>query len=127
MPELETPELDKLHAISEESNAIGQFLDFGLARQGLEIYEKTMVDCECSDCKRLEANVDWHTEDELCAAGWHSKPDQSRRRTYIERPVQYEQWFPTMRSVEKILAEYYGIDLEKVSAEKQAVYEAIKH
>lgn len=77
----ETTELDKIKAVKEDSQIIGEFLEW----------------CEAKQYKVV------------C--------DEYRNGTYY-----YE-----VGSIEQILAEYFDIDLKKVSAEKDAVYEWMKN
>lgn len=112
------PAHEKLQAVSDESQALGEFLDLGLSRLGLALYETRDVSCECWACRRGEAT--WarglmaHTDEEL-----ESREDG-------EGPVRYKQEVPVVRSIQAILAAYFGIDQRKLDAEKQAMLEAMR-
>ena len=75
------PEHEKLQAVSEQSQAIGEFLDFGLPAQGIYLAEVSNEDGEL----------------------WLS-----------HKPIQ------------KILADYFEIDLKKIEDEKRAMLDAIR-
>lgn len=75
------PEHDKLHAIKDQSQAIGEFLDFFLPTQGIVLMEK-----------------------------------QPR----------YDDYVPIRRSIHSLLAAFFGIDQDKIDAEKEAMLEEIR-
>lgn len=77
------PEHDKLSEVSERSQEIGAFLDFGLPKMGLVVCEVIEIDGE-------------------------------------------EQLIPMRRSIQSVLAEYFGIDQAKIDAEKEAMLEAMR-
>lgn len=80
----DTTELDRLVAVSDESQRLGEFLDW-LEEQGYHI----------------------------C--------------TYTEPSVDEEEFFyPIGTNFEKLLAQHYGIDLDKVERERRAVLEYIR-
>jgi hypothetical protein len=67
------PEHDKMMAVKDESQAIGEFLDVGLARLGLRL-------CESDE---------------------------------------HDRWWPASISIEKLLADYFEIDLNVIEREKR--------
>lgn len=77
----EYPEHEKLEAVKDMSQAIGEFLDFGLPSMGIHL-------CE----------VDEETD----------------------------RWFPVHRSIQSILAEYFGTDQNRLDEEKRAMLEAMR-
>jgi hypothetical protein len=91
------PEHDKLHQITDESETIGEFIDIGLPKMGLILYEKPYKECLCKSCRQERMNGKWHAK--------HDEPTEAR-------------WYPSHRSVQSILAKYFGVDLEKIDAEK---------
>lgn len=78
------PEHEKLRKVADLSQKIGEFLDFGLAKQGLVL-------CEAQD----------HWSDET-------------------------QFYPTHKTVQSILADYFEIDQKKIDAEKEQMLEALR-
>jgi hypothetical protein len=111
----EYPEHAKLAEISAQSQAIGEFLDFGLPRLGggMTLYEYVTYDCECNWCERREARrSSWHTLGEKDAA--------------VDGVVQIKEWQPTLRTIKSILAEYFQIDQAKIDDEKAAMLTALR-
>lgn len=107
------PEHDKLSAIKDESHAIGSFIDHGLPKMHMAIYQRVIRDCECQHCEAGHGDRSrWHTEDELA--------------TIVDGKVQITAWYPTHRSIERILAEYFDIDLDKIDDEKRAMLAAMR-
>lgn len=119
---VEYPEHEKLMAVKDESQAIGEFLDLGLPRigGGMVIYEQCTFDCDCLACQQLYKADRNHEPDELATAGFD--PDTR----VSERPVQLADWRPTLRTVQSMLAEYFGIDRGKLEAEKRAMLDALR-
>lgn len=79
----ETPEIDRMKAIQEESQSIGAFIDW-LDENGMPI------------CKWTE---------------------------YDDAHPQYN---PIHLSIEKLLAKYFEIDLDKLENEKQAILDTLR-
>jgi hypothetical protein len=104
------PEHEKLRAVKVQSQAIGEFLDYGLPRlgDGMRVYERITRDCECSGCRRGNPQ-DWHTYDELAPG----------------LPVTVEEWVPSHRSIPAMLAEWFGIDERALAAEKDSMLNAL--
>lgn len=101
----EYPEHEKLHKVTDRSQAIGTFLDTGVGPMNLCLYERRFYDCECDVCNDRKAEfARWHTQEEKDSA--------------VDGRVQIENWVPTQRTIDSILAEYFGIDLDKIDAEK---------
>lgn len=116
------PEHDKLSAVKDASQAIGEFLDT----------------CGMTLCR-------WHE------AGDNGEPRIVWRPSYrgpdgcgtyrdpvlsdvlngwaMENPAR-EEWdegfLPVMLGIERVLADHFGIDLDKIEAEKRAILEAIR-
>lgn len=107
------PEHEKLREVRDVSQAIGEFLDFGLPRMGMAIYQKITRPCECSWCERGVAH----------RSAWHSDEE---KETMVDGVVQVTDWQPTHRTIQAILADYFGIDQDKVDAEKEAMFEALR-
>lgn len=76
-----TPELDKMKSVHNQSQCIGEFLD-------------------------------WL---------FHEK-----HRTIAEVPEGMDEWQPVGGSIEKILAEYFEIDLAKIERERRAILETLR-
>lgn len=111
------PEHDKQREVAEISQEIGEFLDFGLPRMGLQLYQKITRSCEAAH-KYCSASA-WHTTEELATI---VDPDSRGP----EGRVQIMEWVPTHRSIQSVLAEYFGIDQKKIDAEKDAMLRAMR-
>ena len=91
---VETPELDKMREVHEQSQTIGEFLDtseYVLAR---------WVDC---------------------SREFHEGADISYGRCPEDHHL-----VEVHQTIEEVLAEYFGIDLEKVEAERQAILDVLR-
>jgi hypothetical protein len=108
-------EHEKLRAVADVSQEIGDFLDVGLGRMGLQLYECVEVACECSSCERSS------TTSNSYYGHRHSTAEVETARDGV---VYYERWQPTHRSITKILADYFGIDQKKLDSEKIAMLDA---
>ena len=82
------PECDKIVAVHDQSQKLGEFLDW-LREQG------------------------W----ELCA--YQGVEDEESEETP-------DGWYPIHKPAEQLLAKFFGIDLNKVEAERRALLEAIR-
>jgi hypothetical protein len=111
------PEHDKLLECKAERKAIGEFIDIGLGRLfgGMALYEKVEIACECQWCLMGQAD--------MAPIIVHNREDLDRARDGI---VYEQRWMPTMRSPADVLAEYFGIDRDKIDAEKAAMLEAVR-
>ncbi len=99
-----TPELDKLKAVAPFSQKIGEFLDIFLAEKGIQLGKP-------------------HVHDERCN-GWDAE-----RKCYNPGSGlggcsfctgEFESCY---QPVEKLLAEFFEIDLDKVESERRAILE----
>ena len=89
---MKTPECDKLKAVSGSSQDIGEFLDWLTGEKGLTV------------CNEHEHDEWCEGEDEIIMCGTQSK-----------------EYTPAMLNIEKLLAEYFEIDLNKVEKERRAI------
>lgn len=84
------PECEKLAAVKEKSQAIGEFMD-SLSTQGLYLCQAFTPEEMGVDCGELE-----------------------------------EVYMPSNMPIEKVLAGYFGIDMNKVEAERRAMLDALR-
>jgi ribosomal protein S12 methylthiotransferase accessory factor YcaO len=87
-----TPECEKMRAVKEKSQAIGEFLEWLSAEKGVHLAEYHRHTRGCLD----------HEAHLVCGL----LEDHSVRWNY---------------SIERLLAEYFDINLDKVETEKQAL------
>lgn len=109
-----TPELDKMHAVKDRSQAIGEFLEWLQQEKRLELaqWHSHTEDCQSFAIFGKEAA---HPE-ELEDGHYHrNQCGMSDQALYV---FNY--------SIEKILAEFFEIDLQKVDEEKRAILESLQ-
>lgn len=92
-----TPEIDKMHAVKEQSQAIGEFLEWLQQEKAWEL-------------------AAYHQHEEACY-------DDEGDRTCGMRTSEP---FIVNYSIERLLAEYFEIDLKKVDDEKRAILESLQ-
>jgi hypothetical protein len=94
-----TPELDRMHKVTDESQSIGEFIEWLKGKSGFVVARWTDDERQvrCPEC--LET-------------------------FYDESGDQY--LVPTFLTTEKLLALYYDIDLDKAEAEKMLILEHIR-
>lgn len=114
------PEHTKLIRIGEISHAQGELLDW-LAEQGVHLMRWFEHDeLEPGGCYRCgshdEAGRQWCTKNKLCrlCRGEHN------------RTKGVQDWVPYGKTTRAILAEYHGIDLDKLEAEKRAMLAGLR-
>ena len=90
---MKTPECDKLRSVSENGQAIGEFLDW-------LVYEKKVNLCES------------HEHDENCEDGEGEQ---------LECELKEHEYIPFSYQIQNLLAEYFKIDLDKVETERRAI------
>ena len=112
---IKTPECDKLAKISKQSQTVGEFLEW--------LQNKGIVSCMSLDNYKEKLYNDYnlgkltaeeHDDliDDIDAELKYSNKDHA----YIPQPL----------NTEKILAEFFNIDLKKVEEEKKAIVESLK-
>lgn len=94
-----TPELDKMKAVHDKSQAIGEFLDWVLQEKKTFLATEHEHDGKCGFISRMGRG-------ELC----HSREGDLLRLHY---------------SIEKLLAEFFEIDLNKVESERRAILQSL--
>ena len=94
---MKTTELDKMKKVSEESQSIGNFLDW--------CFQKGWFFCKVHE----------HVE------GCYDKKERKSCGYTTDRPEQ------VFVNIEKLLAEYYDIDLDKCEKERIKILEEIKN
>jgi len=127
------PEHDKLHAVHEKSQAVGSFMEWLRGEKGVELmtrYSREGDECgepvyRNSDGKVVE---DWPPSQSGGAYEPNYKEREKREQEEgIERRLvadpHGEHLCPFAVSDEKLLAEFFEIDLNKLEAEKRAMLE----
>jgi len=96
-------EIDKMIAVKDKSQLIGEFFDY--------LQSKSIRLCEWVERKPVcgfDDYADDHSHDEGCYN------------------VDTDSFVPICQSIEQVLADYFGIDLKKVEAEKQKILEDLR-
>jgi hypothetical protein len=89
----ECPECDKLHSVKDESQIIGNFLDW--------LFSNGKVLCKWEDTKYYDKNG--------------NLTDKYNRDGYSD----LEGYYPTRDSIENLLAEYFEVNMDKVNKERE--------
>lgn len=141
-----TPTLEKMTAVHETSQAIGEFLDWLLNTRGVHLlrFDETVDRRVCGrrwpdnrdverttvqDLLRLDAELrgtDPETVPELPlpAPPTHPESCACHGTGYIE--TRMDDWIPVGASIEKLLAEYYDIDLNTAADERDALLDWVR-
>ncbi len=111
-----TPELDKMSAVRNESQAIGEFVDW-LGQQGMVIHKWTTGLTNWFPCMELGCdegtNISLGTPCRRCGgAGGHEGEIDNR-------------YLPISTPTEELLAEFFKIDLKQVDVERRALLGAL--
>jgi hypothetical protein len=88
------PEHEKLRAIADQSQLIGEFVEEWCASRGMQL------------CKLVDSGM---------RTGFHGDED---RNVIME--------YQPLTGVQQVLAEFFGIDLARIDAEKRAMLEALR-
>lgn len=128
---VKTPTLDKMRANREDSQKIGEFLDW-IQQNGLWVAEKhehkgTDNEDRPSGCWRI------HQCTAICfCRGPHPHYPSRRKGCSCRISVSLVcgfadgEFYPMNLTIEKLLARYFKIDLKKVEEERRALLEAIR-
>jgi len=143
MAEPKTPELDKLQAVRNESQAIGEFLEWLRTEKKFIIAQDHKASWTCEECGEVP-------KDEVYFVGWLSTDDaswrhgakyckrvqdiiQKKRRIPIEKyqgaPVEHVpegMWPAAKASIHDLLHEYFEIDPDKVEEERRTLLDHIR-
>lgn len=113
-----TPNLDKMLKVKDESQPLGEFVEW-LYEQGWQVAKYGPV-TQTKGCP----GPDWLSDCE----GGTIRPGTHRERTCPtckgtgEVEVTYDGWQPYSKRTEDLLGEYFEIDTEAASKERDAVY-----
>ncbi len=108
-------EIEKMLAVQSSSHTIGAFLEWAQHEQGISLMvwrEESYED----DCQNglLSQVPDWD-HDGCTFCGGTKRVERTR-----------QEWYSDGRSIERLLAEYFDVDLVKVEEEKQAALAMIR-
>ncbi len=114
----EYPEHEKLSLVQEQSQGIYDFLEW-LGTEKLFVAQHDIPSDECRNCDHDEphraevAGGSYICEAEWCECDWNDRGSAERI-------------YRTPRTAEAMLAEFFGIDLKVLEAEKQALLAALR-
>lgn len=101
-----TPELNKMHAVKEKSQAIGEFLDVFLREKGVQLGSP-------------------HIHNEKCV-GWDEHRNRYNPSIRNRCELHEGEFMPFHYSIENLLAEFFEIDLKVVERERRAILKFIQ-
>lgn len=127
------PECEKMRAVHDQSQAIGEFLDWltGPAdEEGRGLVLAEYITDYTDVCRH-----DWHephsfgwakywSDEETCPSCGSTDLDTRLDAKYRYDPPQL--WAARVGGFNKLLAEYFKIDLDKVEAERSALLDALR-
>jgi hypothetical protein len=126
--EIPTPTLDKIRVAKPESELIGAFLEWLQAeRAELMVWREVDDESKCGYCDGGKTGV-IYPEGLGVDAPRVPNPDSAdcpKCNGTGRRSYRRETWVPDGRSIEQLLAAFFGIDLQQAAEERQAVYEAV--
>lgn len=130
------PECEKLLAVTERSQTCGELLEW-LRSEGLHFmrYKPTTDQRPCPVCRgrgyrMIPPDVAERTEREYpgflkVLFGGHAEQCQNCDDTgYVE--ITFDAWVEDGRTIEQILADFFGIDMAKVDVERRAMLDAVR-
>jgi hypothetical protein len=100
-PQPACPECERLSDVADKSNAIGEFLDYFLPNKGIIL---------AKHIKEVRYNEDMEQEEEI------------EDSEYLFPAYEYQ----GTNGINKLLAEYFNIDLNKVEQERRALLEWLR-
>ncbi len=111
----------KLKAVKDRSEACGSFIDW-LHSKGVSLTQWKDVHYVCTTCGEVP-------EKEIRRCGWnaghtHYHCNQDCGEAGVERIG--AQFHPYNKPIERILAEYFEIDLDKLELEKRAMLDELR-
>jgi hypothetical protein len=103
-----TPELDKMKAVREQSQAIGEFIDIFLSEKGVQLGKPHVHTSQCP--------------------GWEDDEGVIKRIRGVSNDCGFktDEFEPFHYSLEKLLAEFFKIDLAKCETERRAILASIR-
>ena len=140
MEEKAESELERMAAVREQSQVIGEFIDWLQHRAGSHVHLMESVSPEVDKrgkavYRDLDGNIveDWHEPNlgmVLKNSDEYDKQEDEKTRRGIHRKLvpdmNGEQFLPCRFTIEELLAEFFAIDLDKVEQERRALLEKIR-
>lgn len=141
--DVKTPTLDKIHEVSEQSQAIGEFLDWLRHEKKLQLAEYVSSSWTCATCGAVPKDevifVSWFDDD---SAHWRHRAKACKlvadRFEKGGGTIPYEKYegdrvehiaeglYPAAVTIQSLLAEYFEIDEAAAERERRAILESIR-
>jgi hypothetical protein len=102
-----TPELDKMHAVHPQSQAVGEFIEWLQSEKGVWFGKPHKHDASCP--------------------GWDHERKRYNPGLGDGCSYQTDEFEPFHFSMEKLLAEFFEIDLSKAEAERRVLLEGMRN
>ncbi len=122
-----TPELNKMKAVHEKSQAIGEFLDIFLSERKMELCTYQTAGNNGKPKYRWKDGV---TKSKLNVSVDREPRFEDVFNQDAENNPEYESWaegyVPVHARIEKLLAEFFEIDLNKAEDERRAILAYIR-
>lgn len=121
--------LDKMHAVKDKSQSIGEFLDLFLPEQGITLCTFREAGNNGEPPRRWKRGVKKAKLDGLPTSRREPRiadvlnEDAEQNPEYCEWPDEY---LPVHKSIEQLLADYFEIDLKVVENERRAILESLR-
>lgn len=133
------PEHEKMAAVKDHSQAIGEFLEWLSSERELYICQNGIMDeapvywtddavlLKYGDDRKtwMDAAKQEGVLDEKVTSFFHAR-DELRFKVHHYEPYERSGFYPAGIRIEDLLAEYFDIDLKKIDLEKQAMLDAIR-
>jgi hypothetical protein len=117
---VETPELDRQHAVMSDAHVLSEFYDW-LQSQGVHLMRWRTDLPDERRCTTLACN-----EGKIYNRRKHAVEDCSSCDGTGWRTITVEGWVHDGRSPQQLLADYFKIDLDKIEAERRALLADIR-
>lgn len=124
-----TPTHEKLRAVREETQAIGEFLDWlqNSEKVALMVWRRSSYEAPCPWRADDDEGYEFKSSDRLCVGGYDPSGDACRRckgRGYVG----YDRsgWVLDGRKIETLLGAYFDIDPDELEREKKAILDYLR-
>ena len=115
-------EHDKLHAVKERSQAIGEFVEW-LRENSMGILRWQATKYVCETCGEIPEEEARHNKSMESDASYHHRNNE-RCDSDVERVPEGD--YPIGKTIEQLLADYFDVDLLKLENEKRAILDEIR-
>lgn len=131
MVEPDTPEHDKFRPYQEDAQTIGEFLEW-MRSEGIQKMKwgTATTDTACVYSRAMDGSPRCYQGILYDTTLAGTRKEESGRECpkceghgYME--VSYEDWIPDGRTIEQLIADFFGIDKKKFDDETEAIYQYV--